>query len=138
MIGLLGPDAPVSAGIVADLYNWFFSRRVTDGVLQGLPRGGAPHQARFTAIVGIADEVIRVVALKDRAGQLAVVVGLVVSGKLAGVLHPHANLRPGKLAGDGEKLAVCNEQIVLYAVGDGAVGGARTSRSIAGNHRLAG
>ena len=134
---LLSRDVPLGVGIVADLYG---SGRIADGVLQGLPRGGAPHQARLAAaVLGIADAVVRLFALKERAGKPAGAVGLVAGGKLAGDFHAHADLRlVVKRASDGKVHVLRNIQIVLFASGNGAVLRAGTARIIIGNHRLAG
>ena len=134
---ILRSDVPLGVGIVADLYG---SRRIADGVLQGLPRGGAPHQARLAAaVLGIADAVVRLFALKERAGKPAGAVGLVAGGKLAGDFHAHTDLRRVvKRAIDGKVHVLRNIQIVLFASGNGAVLRAGTARIIIGNHWLAG
>ena len=140
---LLGRDAVVGVGKVADLYG--VSGGVADGVLQGLPWGGTRDQARLAApILGIADVVAHVIALEERKGRHAFVVINVFIGKLAGVLHPHADLRavPKRAVlqrvGDGEGLAVRQVQVAVRASGDSAVGRAGAAHLVFGDHRPAG
>ena len=113
--------------------------------MQGLPWGGTRDQARLAApILGIADVVAHVIALEERKGRHAFVVINVFIGKLAGVLHPHADLRavPKRAvlqrAGDGEGLAVRQVQVAVRASGDSAVGRAGAAHLVFGDHRPAG
>ena len=138
-IAVQGRDDPAGAGNIPDIYNGLAARLIVDGVLKGLPQA-ATQQARIVhGVIGIADEVALVVALKESVRRFAVVPCVIAHGKCAGVLHAHADPRSvGKSSvfkeGDGH--AVLQVQVALRTPGNAAVGGSNASLLISGDHRL--
>ena len=135
-IAVQGRDGPAGAGNIPDIYNGVAARLIVDGILQALPQTAAQQAGFFAGVLGIADVVGRIVALKEFVGRGALVC-IVVIGKFSGGFHAHADRRlVVKLFCECDDLAALQVQVALLATGnDAAVVAAFLL--VSGDHRLA-